>query len=76
MVAAFASGKAAAALKIHREYYPRFKDLVIETNPVPVKAALAMMGQIEEEYRLPLVPMSAKNREVLRATMKAVGVLR
>jgi len=76
MVAAFASGKAAAALNIHREDYPLFKDLFIETNPVPVKAALAMMGQIEEEYRLPLVPMSAKNREVLRATMKAVGVLR
>jgi dihydrodipicolinate synthase/N-acetylneuraminate lyase len=35
-----------------------------------------MMGQIEEEYRLPLVPMSAKNRETLRATMKAVGVLK
>jgi 4-hydroxy-tetrahydrodipicolinate synthase len=41
-----------------------------------VKAALAMLGQIEEEYRLPLVPMAAKNREILRATMKAVGVLR
>jgi dihydrodipicolinate synthase/N-acetylneuraminate lyase len=39
-----------------------------------VKAALAMLDQIEEEYRLPLVPMSARNRETLRATMKAVGV--
>jgi 4-hydroxy-tetrahydrodipicolinate synthase len=76
MVQAFAVGKAAAALKLHQKYYPLFKDLFIETNPVPVKAALAMLGQIEEEYRLPLVPMSAKNREVLRATMKAVGVLR
>ena len=44
-------------------------------NPVPVKAALAMMGQIEEEYRLPLVPMSAKNKEALKATMKACGLL-
>jgi 4-hydroxy-tetrahydrodipicolinate synthase len=76
MVRAFASGKAAAALKLHQKYYPLLKDLFIETNPVPVKAALAMMGQIEEEYRLPLVPMSAKNREGLRATMKAVGLLR
>jgi 4-hydroxy-tetrahydrodipicolinate synthase len=75
MVAAFAAGRVTAALKLHQRYYPLFKDLFIETNPVPVKAALAMMGQIEEEYRLPLVPMSAKNREVLRATMKAVGVL-
>jgi 4-hydroxy-tetrahydrodipicolinate synthase len=76
MVQAFAAGKAAAALRVHQKYYPLFKDLFIETNPVPVKAALAMLGQIEEEYRLPLVPMSLKNREVLRATMKAVGVLK
>jgi 4-hydroxy-tetrahydrodipicolinate synthase len=76
MVKAFSAGKAQAALKLHQKYYPLFKDLFIETNPVPVKAALAMLGQMEEEYRLPLVPMSAKNREVLRATMKAVGVLK
>jgi 4-hydroxy-tetrahydrodipicolinate synthase len=75
MVKAYAAGKTGAALKLHQKYYPLFKDLFIETNPVPVKAALAMMGQIEEEYRLPLVPMSTKNREVLRATMKAVGLL-
>ena len=43
-------------MKLHQKYYPLFKDLFIETNPVPVKAALAMLGQIEEEYRLPLVP--------------------
>jgi 4-hydroxy-tetrahydrodipicolinate synthase len=76
MVRSFATGKTRAALKLHQKYYPLFKDLFIETNPVPVKAALAMLGQIEEEYRLPLVPMSAKNREVLRATMKAVGLLK
>ena len=40
------------------------------------KAALAMLGQIKEEYRLPLVKMSARNRKVLKNTMKAVGVLR
>src|SRR5437016_3148806 len=55
MVKAFASGKIEAALKLHQKYYPIFKDLFIETNPVPVKAALAMLGQVEEEYRLPLV---------------------
>jgi 4-hydroxy-tetrahydrodipicolinate synthase len=76
MVKAYAAGKTAAALKLHQQYYPLFKDLFIETNPVPVKAALAMLGQIQEEYRLPLVPMSAKNREVLKATMKAVGLLK
>jgi 4-hydroxy-tetrahydrodipicolinate synthase len=76
MVNAFASGKIADAQKLHAKFYPLFKDLFIETNPVPVKAALAMMGMIEEEYRLPLVPMSAKNKEMLRATLKAVGLVK
>jgi 4-hydroxy-tetrahydrodipicolinate synthase len=76
MVKAFAAGKVKAALKIHQQYCPLFKDLFIESNPVPVKAALAMMGQIEEEYRLPLVPMSKSNRATLMATMRACGVLK
>jgi 4-hydroxy-tetrahydrodipicolinate synthase len=76
MVKAFAKGNPRAALKLHEKYYPLFKDLFIETNPVPVKAALAMKGLIEEEYRLPLVPMNPKNRETLRASMKACGVLK
>ncbi len=75
MVRAFASGKVAAAQKLHAKYYPLFKDLFIETNPVPVKAALAMMGMIEEDCRLPLVAMSGKNKELLKGTLKAVGVL-
>ena len=76
MVKAFAAGRPAAALKLHARYYPLFKDLFIETNPVPVKAALAMMGLGEAVYRLPLVPMSTKNRDVLRATLKGCGVLK
>jgi 4-hydroxy-tetrahydrodipicolinate synthase len=75
MVRAFKMGKTAVAQKLHAKFYPLFKDLFIETNPIPVKAALAMLGQIEEEYRLPLVPLSAKSRETLRATMEACGVL-
>jgi 4-hydroxy-tetrahydrodipicolinate synthase len=76
MVKAYASGQTKKALALHQKLYPLFKDLFIETNPVPVKAALAMMGQIEEEYRLPLVPMAAKNREILRATLKGCGILK
>jgi 4-hydroxy-tetrahydrodipicolinate synthase len=76
MVKAFAIGKSAVALKLHDKFYPLFKDLFIETNPGPVKAALAMMGLIEDEFRLPLVPMSGANREKLRKTMKACGVLK
>lgn len=76
MVNAFAAGRTAAALKLHARFYPVFKDLFIETNPIPVKAALAMMGLIEEDYRLPLVPMGAATRRKLAKTLKACGVLR
>jgi len=41
-----------------------------------VKAALAMLGQIDEEYRLPLVPMSAGNRAVLAKSLKSCGLLK
>jgi len=76
MVRAFTLGKAAVALKLHHKFYPLFKDLFLETNPVPVKAALAMLGAIKEEYRLPLVAMAAANREKLLKTLKTVGVLK
>src|SRR5438105_4503998 len=76
MVKSFASGLCNAALKLHDKYYPLFKDLFLETNPIPIKAALAMMGQIQEQYRLPLSPMSTKNRTTLKATMKSCGILK
>jgi 4-hydroxy-tetrahydrodipicolinate synthase len=75
MVAAFRRGNSSAALKLHEQLYPIFKDLFIETNPVPVKTALAMMGLIQEEFRLPLVPISPKNRAVLKSTLAQCGVL-
>ena len=46
MVKAFATGKSDAALKLHDKFYPLFKDLFIEPNPFPVKAALSIMGLI------------------------------
>ncbi len=75
MVKAYAAGDVKAALKLHQNYYPLFKDLFIESNPGPVKAALSMMGLIEDECRLPLVPISDRSRDTLRATMKKCGVL-
>ncbi len=76
MVAAFAAGKPADALKLHARCYPLFKDLFIETNPVPVKTALALMGMMEDELRLPLVPLSPANHEKLVKTLQACGVIR
>jgi len=75
MVRAFAAGRPAAARRLHEKFYPLFKDLFLETNPIPVKAALALLGWIEEEYRLPLVPMAAANRQKLAHTLKACGIL-
>ncbi len=76
MVSAFAAGKTRAALKLHQKYYPLFKDLFIETNPVPVKAALAMLGQIEEEYRLPLVADERQEPRDAAGDAEGGGVLK
>jgi 4-hydroxy-tetrahydrodipicolinate synthase len=75
MVRLFAKGDARGALKIHSRLFPLFRNLFIETNPVPVKAALAMKRMIEEEYRLPMVKMQAENRDVLKKTLESCGVL-
>ena len=69
-------GKPALALKLHYKLYRLFKDLFLETNPAPVKAALALMGLASEEIRLPLVAISPANREIIRASLTACGVLK
>ena len=76
MVHSYLEGDHKAALKLHEKYYPLFKDLFLETNPVPVKAALAMKGLVKEEYRLPLVKMHPDNRSRLRRRLKSVGVIK
>ena len=76
MVHSYLKGDQKGALKLHEKYYPLFKDLFIETNPVPVKSALAMKGLVKEEYRLPLVKLNPDNRRQLRATLKASGVIK
>lgn len=63
------------AAAMHRRLHKLFCDIFIETNPVPIKAALAMMGKIEEIYRLPLCPMSDEKKAVLAETMKELGLL-
>ena len=76
MVRAYSTGNFSLALKLHEKFYPLFKDMFIETNPGPVKAALAMMGMMEDEFRLPLVPIASTSREKLRKTMKGCGLLK
>jgi 4-hydroxy-tetrahydrodipicolinate synthase len=76
MVRAFAEGRIATAQRLHLKFFPLFRNLFVETNPIPVKAAMTMRGLIEEEYRLPLVPMQPKNRELLEQTLRSCGVLK
>lgn len=76
MVRAFSKGDVATAQRLHAKYYPVFKDLFIETNPVPTKAALAMMGLIGEQVRLPLVPLANANRAKLKSVLKGCGILK
>ena len=64
-----------AAQRIHNQYIKLIDAMFIDTNPIPVKAALAMMGKIEEVYRLPLCEMSAADKETLRRAMISAGVL-
>ena len=76
MVRAFAAGDQRGALALHDRLYPLFKNLFIETNPAPCKAALAMLGLCGEELRLPLVPVTDPSRLVIRQTLKQCGFLR
>jgi 4-hydroxy-tetrahydrodipicolinate synthase len=75
MVKALAAGDTAAGRRMHYELLPLLRALFIETNPIPVKAALAMKGMVEERYRLPLCPLAPKSREKLAAVLRSPKVL-
>ncbi|MFH1619837.1 MAG: 4-hydroxy-tetrahydrodipicolinate synthase [bacterium] len=69
MCALFAAGKLKEAAEMHHKLLPLMKALFVETNPAPVKSALAMMGLCGETPRLPLVPVSEKIKEILKSAM-------
>ncbi len=72
---ACSSGNFAKAEKIHNELMPLFKAIFIETNPIPIKAALAMEGVIKEAYRLPMCEMKAENKEKLKQVLTDLKIL-
>ncbi len=73
LVAAFRGGDTARALAIHQSLLPLFDALFCETNPIPVKAALAIMGLVDPEIRLPLTLITQPNREALQVVLKELG---
>ena len=75
LVAAARAGQLARAREIHLRLLPLFDALFCETNPIPVKAALVLLGLVEEEIRLPLTPLGAANRARLQAVLKEQGIL-
>lgn len=70
----FQSGHLQEAEALHHRLAPLFKDLFIECNPVPIKTAMATRGLIQEEFRLPLVSLTAEHRKILLETISSVGI--
>ncbi len=76
MVNAAQRGDFHGARKWHEKLYPLHDLMFMETNPAPVKAALAMMGQCSDEVRLPLCRISSDNAEKLKKALKGYGLLK
>ena len=75
LVASFLAGRLDEARRIHFALSPLFAALFYETNPIPVKEALGMMGKIDPELRLPLCTMSADHRTQLARVLKEMQLI-
>ena len=72
---AMRAGDLSDARRANARLMPLFRDLFLEVNPIPVKTALAIMGRCTDEIRLPLTPMTAKNRAALESTLREQGLV-
>ena len=72
---AFLSGDWKRARELHLKLFPLCQAMFCETNPIPVKTAMALMGMINGELRLPLCPMSEANLNKLKAALRAYGLI-
>ncbi|MFT0812854.1 4-hydroxy-tetrahydrodipicolinate synthase [Synechococcus sp. OH20] len=75
LIQSYAKGQHDQALAHHLRLFPLFKVLFVETNPVPVKAALEMQGWRVGRARLPLAPLQPSSRQVLRQVLEEMGLL-
>ena len=71
---AILAGDMAAAREQHLKLFPLFRGVFVETNPIPIKAAMAMAGMIDNELRLPMTPLSARHRAPLAEMLKPFGI--
>jgi 4-hydroxy-tetrahydrodipicolinate synthase len=74
MLAAHFASQPGRATAMHQALYPLIKALFVETNPIPVKAAMDMLGMAAGEPRLPLTPLSASGRKVVRQALRSYGL--
>lgn len=72
----FEAGEIESARELHLKLYPLIKTMFIETNPIPIKTAMSMLGMISEEFRLPMSEISPQNRERLREMLIKYGLLK
>ena len=75
MIQAWEDGDVTKARELFYKLLPLSKAMFFETNPIPVKTSLGLMGKINEEMRLPLVPMSSNNRERLLKALKDYSLI-
>jgi 4-hydroxy-tetrahydrodipicolinate synthase len=75
MIQAWEEGDVTKARELFYKLLPLSKAMFFETNPIPVKTSLGLMGKINEEMRLPLAPMSSNNRERLIKALKDYGLI-
>jgi 4-hydroxy-tetrahydrodipicolinate synthase len=68
-------GHLVEARQLYRRLLPIFQAMFVESNPIPIKAALALVGLVRESYRLPLVPLQESNRAQLLAVLHRAGLL-
>ena len=68
------AGRMAEATAQHKRLFPLCRGMFVETNPIPIKAALAMAGLCREDLRLPLSPLSEKYRQPLAKLLQEFGV--
>ena len=74
MYDSFARGEFERAKELHYRLFPLSRVLFVESNPIPVKAALAVMGKISPEIRAPLYELSGENLERLKRELESYGL--
>ncbi len=75
MYRAFRNGEIETSRGIHFDLYDLSKAMFIDTNPIPVKTALSMMGRMEKEFRLPLCPTTTENEAKIKKILKEKGII-